>query len=383
MIRVLTAFTEELDDLDGALSEILEQLDWPHNSLKNAVGIVHCYSEFLEAGIVSALCEKLPFDVVGCTTVSASVPGLVSQMALTLTVLTSDEVCFAAGVSEPVADDPAVPARALYDGLAAGLAEKPALLIPFIPFMVNVGGDEFINAIDLASGGIPAFGTLAISGDPDFAQVYTTYNGAYYPASIVMLALAGPVNPDFFSVSVSDENILKAKAVVTAAERNLLRMINGLPAVQYFESIGLVSGNELAGLQTMPLVVYLEDGSKLIRACLSGTDDGSAVLCGAVPLNATIALATMGLEDVLHSTEGKMREIAPAAAGRGVLIYSCAGRNWALGMKWAAEHDVVRRCLDHTPYSFCYSGGEIFPDRLANGETANHLQNDSVIICVL
>jgi hypothetical protein len=137
------------------------------------------------------------------------------------------------------------------------------------------------------------------------------------------------------------------------------------------------------GLPAMPFIVYLEDGSILIRSCISGTEDGSLILCGAVPVNSTIALATMGFEDVISSTEGKMREVQAAVKGRGILMYSCAGRNWSMGMQPMAEHEKVKECLMDTPYHFTYSGGEIFPSRLSDGRVVNHLQNDSLIICIL
>jgi hypothetical protein len=315
---------------------------------------------------------------------SESVPGVISQLGLTLTVLTSDDVRFVSGVSDPVEGDPDGPVEALYSRLVAGLTEKPALLMPFFPFMVNVGGDEFIAALDKVSGGLPAFGTLAVSGEMDMSNMFVIYNEGYYPASLALLALLGDVNPAFFSVSVTDENILKAKAVVTETDRNLLRRVNNIPAVKYFESLGIVSGDKIDGIRTMPIIVYLEDGSKLIRACVDATDDGSAVLCGAVPVKSTIALSTMGQEDVIRSTEAILRDVAAVSRGKGVLMYSCAGRNYALGIKWMAEHETARACIGgDTPYSFSYSGGEIFPERLADGKTVNHLQNDSVIICVL
>jgi hypothetical protein len=64
-------------------------------------------------------------------------------------------------------------------------------------------------------------------------------------------------------------------------------------------------------------------------------------------------------------------------------MYSCAGRNWCLGMQPMAEHEKVKECLGDTPYHFVYSGGEIFPSRLGDGAVVNHLQNDSLIICIL
>jgi hypothetical protein len=64
-------------------------------------------------------------------------------------------------------------------------------------------------------------------------------------------------------------------------------------------------------------------------------------------------------------------------------MYSCAGRNWCLGIQPLAEHEKVKECLAGASYHFVYSGGEIFPSRLGDGSVVNHLQNDSLIICIL
>jgi hypothetical protein len=385
MIKALTAVTEEIDDVEAAVAELLQQLDMEHNLRRYSVGLVHCYNDFWDSGVIKALWEQLPFDVVGCTTLSVSVPGFMSQMGLALTVLTSDDVQFSAGVSEPVSDDVVAPVTALYQRLTADLPQQPVMLMPFIPFMLSVGGDEFLAQIDVLSGGLPAFGTLSISNDPGLVRAYTFYNGEGYAASLVLLVLSGEVNPTFLSVSVTDDNILKQKAVVTGTNRNLLQTVNNLPAARYLESLGLMtSGGGIGGMESMPFIAYLEDGSRLVRACAGATEDGSVILCGAVPVNATLALATMGPEDVITSTRDTIQSVLAEVKGRCALMYSCAARHWALGMRQMAEHEVVRACIgEQISYYFVYSGGEIFPARLSDDRTVNHLQNDSVIICLL
>jgi hypothetical protein len=338
----------------------------------------------VDSGVVKGISEKLPFDTVGSTTISVSASSKLSATGLSVTVLTSDDVRFISGVSAPVDDSVDAPLSELYGRITAGLSEKPAMLMPFIPFLLNVGGDEFIEKLDSLSGGIPAFGTLAISNEPDYSRSYTFYNGESYLASMSLVAVVGDAAPEFLSVSVNEENILKQKAVITGVNRNILRTINNMPAIQYMESIGLVKGGDVTGLPAMPFIIYLEDGSMLIRACIGGAEEaGALILCGAVPVNSTIALATMGFEDVVNSTQAKVTEALAAARGRGILMYSCAGRNWCLGMQPLAEHEKAKECLADAPYHFVYSGGEIFPSWLGDGSVVNHLQNDSLIICIL
>jgi hypothetical protein len=383
MIKIFTAFTEEIDDVDLAVSELLGQLDPDHNCLTNSLGIIHCYSDFVDTGVVKAFSEKLSFDTLGCTTISTSVSSGMSQMGLTITVLTSDDVKFASGVSGPVTDSVDAPLTELYRRISAGLNEKPVMLMPFIPFLFNVGGDEFIEKLDVLSGGIPAFGTLSFSNEQDFSRTAVFYNGESYPASMALAALVGNAKPEFLSVSINEENILKQKALVTGMNRNVLQTINNMPAVKYLESIGLAKGEDVGGIASMPFIIYLEDGSILIRACISATEEGFLILCGAVPVNSTIALSTMGFDDVINSTKSKLLEAQAAANGRGILLYSCAARYWALGMQSMAEHETAKKCLGDAPYHFVYSGGEIFPSRISGGRVVNHLQNDSLIICIL
>jgi hypothetical protein len=385
MIKMLTAFTEEIDDAEAAVAEILDQLNLGENLLANSVGIVHCSCDFDEGDVVRELCASLPFDVVGCTSLSVQAPGINSQLALVISVLTSDDVRFVSGVSAPISDDMSGPVAEVYERVIGSLAEKPAMIMPFIPFMTTIGGDEFIEKIDDLSGhGIPAFGTLAITSENDFSRVYTIYNGELYPTSLVLLGLIGDVKPMFFSASIAEGNILKQKAVVTEARKNMLKAVNNMPATKYLESIGLSSDGSVSGFEPMPFVVKLADGSMLTRACIGATPDGSIILCGSIPVGSTLAIATMDADDVIASTGGKVKEALKEGNGRCMMMYSCVARNWTLGTKVMAEHEEVdRRIGDAVPYHFVYSGGEIFPAFFEDGKISNHLQNDTMILCVL
>jgi hypothetical protein len=385
MIRIFTAFTEEIDDVETAVSEVLNQLDMDDRLMSNSVGILHCACEFDESDVVRELCARLPFDVVGCTSLSVQVPGMKSQLALTVTVLTSDDVKFVSGISSPVSDDLNGPVAEAYRRVIESAPEKPALIMPFIPFLQNMGGDEFIEKINELSGRrIPAFGTVSISSEEDFRRVYTIYNGEFYPASMALLGLIGNVDPMFFSAAVPEDKILKQKAVVTDVNKNILKTVNYTPAVSYLESIGLAKDGALTGFESMPFVIKLSDGSVLTRACINPTPDGGIVLCGSIPVDSTLAIAAMGPEDIIATTAEKVREALAKGRGRSMIMYSCVARSWMLGTKVMAEHDKVEECIgDSAVYHFVYSGGEIFPAFLKDGSISNQLQNDSMIICVL
>jgi hypothetical protein len=307
-----------------------------------------------------------------------------SEMALILTVLTSDTVQFKSGVSEAVGDSAEGPVTELYKRLIEPLPRKPALLLPFIPFMMTLGGDEFIAQIDALSGGIPAFGTLSISNEIDFSRCYTIYNGEHYPAALVLTALTGDIDPIFMNTSIKEESIRKQKAVITGINRNIVQSINNINAAAYMESIGLAQDGKITGMEFTPFVVDLEDGSRLVRANLGSNEKGELILCGAVPVNSPVAFATQGYNDVVETAAEIAAKAAQAAQGRGILMYSCAARYWVLGLQIRAELEAVEaRIAGTAPYQLVCSGGEISPQFLSNGKVVNHLQNNSIIICIL
>ncbi|MDR0387737.1 MAG: hypothetical protein LBH57_06835, partial [Treponema sp.] len=59
MIKVLTAYTGEIDDVEAAVSSLLKQLTPEENLLKNSAVPVHCYYEFTESGVVEKLADRL------------------------------------------------------------------------------------------------------------------------------------------------------------------------------------------------------------------------------------------------------------------------------------------------------------------------------------
>ena len=53
-----------MDDLDVAREEILAQLK-DKKLLKHSVGIIGCHYDYVEYGVVKAISEALPFDIIG------------------------------------------------------------------------------------------------------------------------------------------------------------------------------------------------------------------------------------------------------------------------------------------------------------------------------
>jgi hypothetical protein len=386
MIKTLTAFTLEIDDTETAVSEILEQLDLEKTLLKNSLGIISCYSEFIDTGVVEALCKKLPFNVIGGTTLANETAGEFSHMMLTLTVLTSDDVEFACSVTEGELQESVEgldkEIASAYKKAAGALKENPKLILTFTPLFFKLAGDYLIEAFDKASGGIALFGTFAVDHTVGYGMTQTIFNGKVYKNAVVMAAMAGAVEPKFHIFSISRSKILKQQAVITEAAGNLLIKVNGVPAAEYLNSIGL-SPEKIRNYNAIPFMISSDNMSEPIARGIFGTTENGSIICGgAMPVNSNLSIGNIDLAEVVATAKESMEYVLSLPQKNGLLIFSCIARNLILGMDINAEMEAVNEVLgDKIPYIFSYSGGEICPVLNNDGKLENRFHNFTIVTC--
>jgi hypothetical protein len=387
MIKVLTAYTEEIDDVEAAVSSLLEQLAPDKNLLKHSAALIHCYHEFIESGVVEELDKRLGIPTVGTTTIALGIPGYSGDMALSVTVLTSNDIRFSSGISDPVTSgEISKPVTELYKKVTAGFDVKPSLIFAFPPLIQGEGqgGDVFVAELDRTAGGdIPLFGTLPITNESGEKMSHVIYRGKDYGTSMAVLAFYGDTRPEFYTVAVTEQALNTKRAKITGVKMNVIESINDMPVGKYLETIGLSVSSIL---KNIPIVLYEEDGSRVFRVGQAIQDDGSLTLTGIVKENTEISFSSITDRDIVESTEKLLAGIinSRAAENRSILIYACCSRFWILGSQWKAESDKAASFIKApVPWHFVYSGGEIFPSILSGGKVSNHLQNYSVIVCVL
>lgn len=382
MLQTMYASTLEIDDPSEAIEEILEQIDIDA-LLENSLGILACEREFILNGTVQALCDKLPFDVVGNTTNVSDICGEADEYQLSLMVLTSDTVSFAAGVSKPLGESTEDDLSALYNQLSDSLPGKASLGLFFAPFMLDVSADEQLKVLNETSQGVPLFGTVALDYVEQVRDPRTIYKGKDYTNCLVLALVSGEVNPEFLVESISEERFLQQKAIITASEGNLLKEVNAMPAIQYLESLGLAQNGTLENIPLVPLSVDVGDGGRPVaRAIFAVTPDGSVVCGGEMPEGAALGVASFDAEDVQSTTKKLAHAIKDAENSKGALVFSCIGRNRALGLEPMHEIEQMQAILGKDmPYFFMYSGGEICPEYV-DGKPLNKARNDSIVACV-
>ncbi|MDR1740489.1 MAG: FIST C-terminal domain-containing protein [Synergistaceae bacterium] len=384
MLRMFTVFTKEIDDADGAVSEILNGLEAAKDKMgKNSIGIVHCAEDYVNDGVVKRLSLAVPFDVVGIVARALGGPNLVSSSALTLSVLTGDDVFLKSAVSKPVTERHHLQETMadLYRNAVDGLPEAPKMMAVFTPQMFTIGPDEVVDALSREAG-VPLFGCVALRVKGMSAEdAIVVHNGMTYCSSTAAVAIAGNVDFKWVSVSVPADRVLGEPARVTGSVGNVITSINGVSAEDYFVSHALAERNAMNGLVFTPMVARTPDGVRLTRNCIDGDGKGGVVMTACVPVGSNFIMVVMKAEDVEYTARSAMKEVVKAAPN-GALIYSCAARLWELGFPDTAEREVLAKTLAGVPWLMAYCGGEICPQTLPGGRTVSALQNNTIVACV-
>jgi hypothetical protein len=374
----------EIDDPAAAAMEIMNRLDLG-GLLKNSVGIMVCHLEFMESGSVEEICSLLPFDVAGINTLCSATSAAAGQEMLAIAVLTSDDVSFAAGVSDSLADSQREKLADLYARTSSRLPDVSKLMLTFAPLMDAISGDKIVEFLNETSGGIPAFGTLPSDFSTVFRDPRVICNGQTYNDRVAIIVMGGNINPTFNISMLTSDKMLERKAIVTNVEGPILKEVNGRPSIEYFESIGVARNGQIDNAHIIfPITIDCNDGAPPItRSILKQLPNGDVVLGGSAPLNSTLGVGGIDSEDVLDSA-GKIVRQCTHGEGSFAFFVSCIVRNFVLGLDDMAEIERVQSVAGGgIPWLFVYSGGEICPVRSSDGQLINRFHNMTLVSCVI
>jgi hypothetical protein len=382
---MLTSCTEEIDDTEAAVAEILSQLDLEHSLLKNAVGIVSCHCEFLEDGVVRKLCERLPFDVVGCTTLASATCAGYGLELLAVSVLTSDDVNFSTVVSEPISYENMD--SAMFDAYRyayTALPDPPAMVLAYPPLLSGIGSGPVSERLMKLCGAVPLFGTFSCENTMRFSRNRVIWNGESFPDALVLLMMSGDVCPRFFSTSIPQDAVQMQRAVITESDGCVVKRINDVLLADYLASKGL-GDNSVSGIQVsaLPFTIDYDDWPNPVSCALYEVmPQGYGVFGSEMPIGATLTIGCLNYGVVISTARLTAGELLQTENSGGFLMHSCIARNVMLGTMANDEMKSVQDVLgDTVSYQLSYSGGELCPVENANGVYVNRFHNFAFVAC--
>ena len=384
MITMYTARTSEIDEIDEAISEIKNQIDFTALK-KNAGGLIFCHIDFIESGMLAALCEELPFDIIGMTSmVSADEHGY-GLYDLNLTVLTSDEVTFEVGMSDSIDHDNYIAETdRLYKRIRSNVENDPTMIFTFMPYIRDVSGYEVVAAMDAACQGIPMWGSITNSIDFNYETVQTICNGKCLSAGVAMMFLNGPVEPKFIVSSIPERNISDNRAIITKSDGAILHEVNDMPILEYLANIGLVITKE--NITTTPLLMYYEGAKEPVSlGFYTLFEDGSVLTGGEMPLGTPFAVGNIDAQGIFESAEDGLKQVLDFKDRQATLLLPCVTRYIMLAPDQESELRMIKDKLANSgdPFMMGYSGGEICPMPGADGKLHNRFHNYTFCACIL
>ena len=384
MIKTFTAYTTEVDDEKLAAEQLTSRLALDGQLMANTVGLIACHYEFVLSGAMKAVCDALPFDVVGMISSSQCVPGETGSLLLTMMVITSDDVRFTTALTPSLMEEPGKMIAECYK--AASKGERPGLILAYAPFIPQNSGDEYINVLSEASGGVSCFGSLAIDDSLDFQNSFMLYNGEQYRDKMAMILMHGDVHPKFYVANISESRILEKRALVTKSAGPVLMEVNERPVIEYFEDLGLVQASETQyALSSLPFLLDYNDGSpKVSKIFVMLTPEKYAICAGAMPEGSTLYMASTDKDDVLLTTSEAVDSIiSDSENASGLLVFSCISRSMTLGVDQFKEMELITQKLgEKLPFLMTCSGGEICPTQVSNVKAINRFHNNAFIACL-
>ena len=384
MIEMYTARISEIDEIDEAINDIKQQIDLSALK-KNSGGLVFCHMDFIESGMMKALCAALPFNVIGMTSLASAEARGYSLFDLTLTVLTSDEVSFEVGMTNPLTrDNYQDEISRLYSQVRQQVADDPAMIISFAPYIHDVAGYQLVDAMDAACAGIPLWGSITSGVDFNYERVKTFCNGKHLREGLAMMFINGSVEPKFIVSSLPERNIRNNRALVTQSEGAILREINGLPVIKYLESIGLSINKD--NVTALPMMVYYEGfDAPVALGFYTLFDDGSVLTGAPMPIGASFSVGSIDVDGILESAASAVEQIEAFEGRHATLLLPCVTRYLMLAPDQESEFRLINEKLSAggKPFMMGYSGGEICPTLGVDGKLRNRFHNYSFCACVL
>lgn len=384
MIKMYTARTSEIDEIDEAVAELVSQIDLSALK-KHSGGLIFCHIDFIESGVTEALSKALPFDVIGMTSMVGADEHGFGLYDLTLTVLTSDEVSFEVGMTNNIDNENyQQEVDALYEEMRSRVDEDPNLIITFMPYIRDVAGYEVLAAMDEACGGIPLWGSITNNIDFNYETVQTLCKGKALRKGLAMMFLNGPIQPEFIVSSIPERNIANNRALITKSEGAILSEINDLPLLEYLANMGLVVNKQ--NITTTPLMVYYDEATEPVAlGFYTLFDDGSVLAGGAMPPGTSIAVGSIDTQGIIESAEAGIKQILEYEDRQVTLVLPCVTRYIMLSPDQQAELRLIEEKLAKTgkPFMMGYSGGEISPMPGADGKLRNRFHNYTFCACVM
>jgi hypothetical protein len=360
--------------------------------LKNTAGIVSLNLDYVSSGVYAAVAKVLDFPLIGGTTLVMADNTETGTFLFSILILTSDDCVFSCAVSDVIPPTGSVEevTQKCYRDAIAGVKGDVSLAFLFAPFRMQYHyAGEYVKAATALNEKVPIFGTLSMAEvDNNFTLGRTLFGEESYDDRLIMMTVSGAVSPRFYIGAVSEASILMPDiGVVTKSRDNIVMEINDMGIEQFFQKIGydpgvMVGGSQITGF----LVSEKNESGDVVSSKFAGVlklENGKGVFGDNVPEGAVLSVVTTSKENVMTTARNVVEKIEKNHDGGTVVLFSCAGRMFAMLNEPTKEYMYLQDTLSqkYNMVTVC-SGGEICPTLVTDTKAYNAGHNQTLVACV-
>lgn len=397
-MRSVVLFTDEIDDLDLAIGELKQQFQQAQGKLlAHSGGLVMAHQDTDFKELSARLKEELGIPLVGCTAMSLFTMQGYKTEGISVHIFTADDVKFAVGISGEVnQDNMQLAMRRMYVDVTADMfPEDIKLILAYGTRVDGLMGDDFIEALDDLSGGVPVFGGCASDNFEHkeckvFAEDKVVENG------MAIMVLSGNLQPVSLC-QLTLANMITYEGKVTELNGNMVMKVNGVPLKTAVQEAGININEETdfgdyAGTPFKIAITTPEGDEYEVMRHLYTMDleSGGGTFLGRVPLGAKMHIGMIGKGDIHDSVAGTIRTALQKVISEQnykfstALVISCASRLISYSTDVSTEvQDYVNLIPDGIGMSGFYSFGEICPSKSKNSDRKRNTFHNTTFTMLL
>ncbi|MGM9540591.1 FIST N-terminal domain-containing protein [Anaerovibrio sp.] len=377
-MKSVALFTDEIDDLDVAIDELVSQFG-DFRLEAHSAGLLFAHPDTDLQELADRLQDRFGLPIIGTTAVAMFTMEGFKKEGISLQILTSADCGFHVGCTDELTPDNARrEITALYNRLTAGVDDDDVkLVLAYGNPTLDMMGEDFVDTLDELSKGTAVYGGQASDSFvmDDCRVVCGSQVRQYALALIVVTGRAKKIIHYGFNVA----STLDYEGTVTELQGNMVMKLDGVPLAEAIAQAGISINTDInvCDYVSTPFRIRYrtEDGEEIEmmrQLAFVDKETGGGMFLGKVPLGANVQIGIISKEDIHDSVEAVARDALsevrqnPDYGFSTVIITSCASRlmSYANDIELEAQ-GYVHMIPEGMSMSGFYSFGEICPGRTA------------------
>ncbi|MFH2144769.1 MAG: FIST N-terminal domain-containing protein [Candidatus Omnitrophota bacterium] len=358
--------------------------------------IVFCFASarFDHKELIRGIKSTVPTaPIVGCTTAGEITNAGPDKKSVTILVLKSDSLQIGLSLGKNISALPRQAGQFIAKDTVAK-TRSSSIRHAFMMFPDGLKGNvvEIIRGIqEILGTSFPIVGGSA-ADDFLFQKTYQFFNNEIYEDTVPGILISGDI-----SVGIGARHgwyPLGKPRIVTEVEHNILKKLDGKPAVRIYEDyfgkrVNDLQHEPMARMSIMyPLGMHIpEEEECIIRNALRVDNEGALICAGEIPKGSEIHVM-MGSKETALKAAKKAAEMAREGLYRAkpklVFIFDSVARQRLFGRAAYREIEIVKSIFgENTPIIGFYTYGEQAPLGAAVHLGQTFFHNETIVVCAL